>query len=31
MAYDKQDSLLLMYITPDGVTKVDVTFEEDTV
>ena len=31
MAYDKQDSLLLMYTTPDGVTKVDVTFEEDTV
>ena len=31
MAYDKQDSFLLMYTTPDGVTKVDVTFEEDTV
>ena len=31
MAYDKQDSLLLMYTTPDGVTKVDVTFEVDTV
>ena len=31
MAYDKQDSSLLMYTTPDGVTKVDVTFEEDTV
>ena len=31
MAYDKQDSFLLMYTTPDGVTKVDATFEEDTV
>ena len=31
MAYDKQDSFLLLYTTPDGVTKVDVTFEEDTV
>ena len=31
MEYDKQDSLLLMYTTPDGVTKVDVTFEEDAV
>ena len=31
MAYGKQDSFLLMYTTPDGVTKVDVTFEEDTV
>ena len=31
MAYDKQDSFLLMYTTPDGVTKVDVTFEEYTV
>ncbi len=31
MAYDKQDSFLLMYTTPDGVTKVDVTFEADTV
>ena len=31
MAYDKQDSFLLMYTTPDGVTKVDVTFEEETV
>ncbi len=31
MEYDKQDSFLLMYTTPDGVTKVDVTFEEDTV
>ena len=31
MAYDKQDSFLLMYTTPDGVTKVDVAFEEDTV
>ncbi len=31
MAYDKQDSFLLMNTTPDGVTKVDVTFEEDTV
>lgn len=31
MAYDKQDSFLLMYTTPDGVTRVDVTFEEDMV
>ena len=31
MAYDKQDSFLLMYTTSDGVTKGDVTFEEDTV
>ena len=31
MAYDKQDSFLLMYTTPDGVTKVNVTFDEDTV
>ena len=31
MEYDKQDSFLLMYTTPDGVTKVDVSFEEDTV
>lgn len=31
MEYDKQDSFLLMYTTPDGVTRVDVTFEEDMV
>ncbi len=31
MAYGKQASFLLMYTTLDGVTKVDVTFEEDTV
>ena len=29
--FDKKEALLLMYTTPDGVTKVDVTFEEDTV
>lgn len=29
--FDKKESLLLMYTTPDGVTKVDVTFDEDTV
>lgn len=28
---DKKESLLLMYTTPDGVTKVDVTFDDDTV
>ena len=31
MAYDKQDSSLPMNTTPDGVTMVDFTFEEDTV
>ena len=25
--FDKKESLLLMYTTPDGVTKVDVTFK----
>ena len=29
--FDKKESLLLMYTTPDGVTKVDVTFDDDTV
>lgn len=29
--FDKKEALLLMYTTEDGVTKVDVTFEEDTV
>ncbi|MBR5522617.1 MAG: virulence RhuM family protein [Akkermansia sp.] len=28
---DKKESLLLMYTTPDGITKVDVAFDEDTV
>ena len=31
MPSDSKNSLLLMYTTPDGVTKVDVTFESDTV
>ena len=31
MPSDSKNSLLLMYTTPDGVTKVDVTFDDDTV